>query len=433
MDDEMSRLEQQIARVARESVGPLSKADLEIVTRTAMSTRPRWSLASVFSSARLVVAGVIVALFGGLLFAGVVTQQTEEPVPAPGTSASPSPATAYSVTRVFRGGLWKTVRSIATDEAWWAPGIGTVGRIDRTTSDVTTIPLGADAQWLVSTDDAIWAIAPMTVHRIDRADSNVTDSIDTGSWVDADLGQPLVAHGSLWVPTTRGGSSSLLEIDLAARTLRAEYPTTQVAFDPWSAVIGDAIWVLSDAQGHRLTRFDLATHEFSDPIDVAGAASWSCCIALDDAIWLATEAGEFKRFDVTTREVTDVLALAGESGSSGGPGLTIGAAAAGAIWITSTDEYGGKILRVDLATREVTDVIAVGGRPEPPAFIDGAIWVADHGDKTVRRIDVDSRQVTDTLELPLTHLHTPLGSDGVIWVYTQEGPLFRIDPVTTTE
>jgi hypothetical protein len=45
----------------------------------------------------------------------------------------------------------------------------------------------------------------------------------------------------------------------------------------------------------------------------------------------------------------------------------------------------------------------------------------------VSPIDVESRQVTDVVTIPDGHSYTPLASDGVIWVYTEEGGLFRID------
>jgi len=50
-----------------------------------------------FSATKFVVAAVIVALFGGFLLAGVLTQQGEEPLPAVGASASPEASPLYRV------------------------------------------------------------------------------------------------------------------------------------------------------------------------------------------------------------------------------------------------------------------------------------------------------------------------------------------------
>ena len=74
------------------------------------------------------------------------------------------------------------------------------------------------------------------------------------------------------------------------------------------------------------------------------------------------------------------------------------------------------------------------GETRPCRFLHGAVWVANHSRPwSVTRIDVESRQVTDTVPIPVEHPHTPLASDGVIWVYTQEGKLLRIDPGMASE
>jgi hypothetical protein len=55
---------------------------------------PKWRFQSMFNATKFVVAGVIVALFGGFLLSGVLTQPNEESVPAVGASASASPQDA---------------------------------------------------------------------------------------------------------------------------------------------------------------------------------------------------------------------------------------------------------------------------------------------------------------------------------------------------
>jgi len=105
--------------------GPLSEPESGAVAaavgRTPQRHGPRqrlrtgWSLLT-SDAARLVVVGAVVALFGGVLLAGELTQPSEDRVPA-ATSASPSPsaATEYEVTRVDRPDGAKP--SVATDDA----------------------------------------------------------------------------------------------------------------------------------------------------------------------------------------------------------------------------------------------------------------------------------------------------------------------------
>jgi hypothetical protein len=396
-----------------------------------------WRTQSMFSATKFVVAAVIVALFGGFLLTSVLTQQTEEAVPAVGASASPSPEATYVVTRIssnsLRGGY------VATDEALWALNNGGVSRLDPETGEVTGIATTDGIRWLVPTDDAIWAVGRDGVQRIARIDLTVSDEIRRARnepfWGEGD-GQcyaPVIADGSLWIASPGSESHTLIEIDLASQTIRDEY----LAEGDWSsivcgslmAVIGDAIWVQHSTDfngGQRLTRFDLGTRQFTDRIDDLPDSLWpSCCIVDDDAIWLMHERS-LSRFDVATHEITDTLDVGGN--------LSGGIATPGAIWVADgqSPTSGGRfgvVYRIDTSTREVTDVIGVGEGPEQPAFLHGAIWVANHGDPSVSRIDLESRQVTDTMWLPIgvEHPHTSLASDGVIWVYTEEVKLLRID------
>jgi hypothetical protein len=108
--DQMSAFEQQLARIAAEMAGPLRPVDAMAIVRSAQA-RPvgRWSVRlrrfvggaatptergfTMSSALKLVAAGVIVALFGGFLLAGVLrTPQDGEVLPA-AVSESPAPMT----------------------------------------------------------------------------------------------------------------------------------------------------------------------------------------------------------------------------------------------------------------------------------------------------------------------------------------------------
>jgi YVTN family beta-propeller protein len=53
------------------------------------------------------------------------------------------------------------------------------------------------------------------------------------------------------------------------------------------------------------------------------------------------------------------------------------AAGGGAVWVAN--HLDGTVSRLDLRRREVTKAIAVGGRPAEVAFGGGAVWVTVHG------------------------------------------------------
>ena len=88
---DMDALERQLADESLRIVGPAVVDDATIFTAvTAASRLHRWGF-TMFSALKLVAAGVIVALFGGILLAGLfTTQQGDEVVPV-AVTASPEP------------------------------------------------------------------------------------------------------------------------------------------------------------------------------------------------------------------------------------------------------------------------------------------------------------------------------------------------------
>lgn len=423
-------------RIARaDTSGPPDAANRATLITSGIGRTPsvRGRTRPMFSAARFVVAGVVLALFGSVLLGGVLTQQpVDEPVPA--AAVSPSPTASYVVTDIADAmmDLWA---HIATEDALWLSHAGSVYRMDAASGQVTEIPLESEARWLLPTDDAIWAVSDFGVQRIDRADLSVPDRMVGRSrgqplmW-EWPGGEPIIADGSLWIAAPGSESHALVEIDLESMSIAGEYVANDDwsstdgdgDYEPWMAAIGDAIWIHSEG---RLTHFDLTTREFTDRIDVPEQQAWACCIATDDAIWLPQASGTLRRFDVDTLEVTDTLEL--------GPGLGAGVLAPGAIWIPvyQHDDDQNGIYRIDVETRQVTDVIAVGSR-RAPAFLHGAIWV--EGQDTLSRIDVETREVTDVITLPTTKVVEPLASKGVIWTFTEEGGgRYRIDGGTAIE
>jgi hypothetical protein len=190
-----------------------------------------------------------------------------------------------------------------------------------------------------------------------------------------------------------------------------------------------------------MTRFDLPTRAFTDTVDVPDVPSFSyfdCCIATADSIWIVEQEdsgeasdGRVWRFDIDTLETTDTLELGVRTGG--------GIAAADAIWLGTIGEPGGRaVYRIDAQTREVTDVIQVR-HTEHFAMFDGSLWTGRGGGHRgpLTRIDVDSRQVAETLEIPAEHMEVPpFSSETVMWVQTHAsdgGRLFRVDPVAAAE
>jgi len=90
--DDMNTFERQVAAdVLRTSAPPRPVDDLAVFNALTTTTQsPKWRFQSMFSAIKFVVAGVIVALFGGFLLSGVLMQQpSDEMAPAAATTSEP--------------------------------------------------------------------------------------------------------------------------------------------------------------------------------------------------------------------------------------------------------------------------------------------------------------------------------------------------------
>ena len=88
--DEMTAFDRQLAEGLDRMAGPGRHIDAVSMVRSVATQSPKWRFRSMFSATKFVVAGAIVALFGGFLLAGVLTQPSEEQVPVFGASPSAS-------------------------------------------------------------------------------------------------------------------------------------------------------------------------------------------------------------------------------------------------------------------------------------------------------------------------------------------------------
>jgi hypothetical protein len=98
--DDMDAFERQVAGEVLRGAAPPRPVDVAaIFTAITATGSPKWWSRSTFSAARFVVAGVLVALFGGVLLAGLSTHTGEEGAP-PAAATATGDATATVQTRV---------------------------------------------------------------------------------------------------------------------------------------------------------------------------------------------------------------------------------------------------------------------------------------------------------------------------------------------
>ncbi len=83
---------------------------------------------------------------------------------------------------------------------------------------------------------------------------------------------------------------------------------------------------------------------------------------------------------------------------------------------------------VNPATNRVEDAVEGVIRPGPVAWGAGSIWVGSLEDRTLVRIDPDTKQILKTIPLPGTPDGIAAGDDAVWVVHGRLGTLTRVDP-----
>jgi len=349
--EELNAFEHQVADGLGVMGGPGRRIDPMAMARTVSTQSPKWRFQSMFSATKFVVAGFIVALFGGFLLSGVLTQPSEEQVPAVGASASasadatvnPTPAVdAYGdmrsglVTKQIRPGIERIVADGAEHD--FPPDQNTVaGRVvysqiafgpdgsawmrrDVADSDVDAevIRVGEPGSFTIGTAPGIGAtdlaVAPdgtvwsLWTDNLVETDEPVTDvfRLEDGVWVKHDSGMDsrsrgaleILADGSVWVRDGRAlrrleaNGSTAFPYEDAGIALPAEQ---RWVFDNDMAAAPDGtLWLAFDATEDAaggLVRFDGRSWERVDPLG-SRYQSTADAVAVGDGgvVWAALTA-----------------------------------------------------------------------------------------------------------------------------------------------
>jgi streptogramin lyase len=253
--------------------------------------------------------------------------------------------------------------------------------------------------------------------------------------VDAWPGNPLVAFGSVWIPSAQTGV--LTRLDAATGNLISKIGTnsgTAAAnnyFDSLTAS-ANAIWLASDA-GAFVAQIDPATNAVVASVDVNGRPSGVAFGA--GSVWVSLLDGTtVLRIDPVERKVTARI----DTGETNG--ITF---ANGSVWAVAATSPS--VIRIDPATNKVADTIsvrsdahAVGGYFELWWAASGSsgVWVANQQQDMVTHLDANGKVVA---QIPLATGFQPfsIAVDGnVAWVVNSNN-LIRVDatsnaPVSTT-
>ena len=185
---DMNALERQLADESLRIVGPARPVDDLAVFEavTAANRQKRWGF-TMFSALKIVAAGVIVALFGGFLLAGVLTTPQDGEVPPAAVTKSPSPTTSDDIVP----GVTLTVEEVES---------GVYRVIHDGVRDVRYGEVSARA------DGSIWLVNP-DYYRYDEVRLGSPDdeayTLPDGSWPSWDPYPVVAPDGTYWASGTR--------------------------------------------------------------------------------------------------------------------------------------------------------------------------------------------------------------------------------------
>ena len=131
--NDMNDFEQQLAGGLGQLAGPRRSVDATAIARDVIAAQsPQWRFGSMFSATKVPVAGAVLALFGGFLLSGVLTQQpSDDRLPAVGASAS---ATTQAEPSEYATSGPKPTAEIETDETTTTPDL--LPGVDLVTEEV---------------------------------------------------------------------------------------------------------------------------------------------------------------------------------------------------------------------------------------------------------------------------------------------------------
>jgi YVTN family beta-propeller protein len=238
---------------------------------------------------------------------------------------------------------------------------------------------------------SLWVTQPDRgfVARLDLEDGTVTDTIRVGtSPAGVAFGQ-----GSVWV--SNAGDGTVSRIDPASNE---ESDRLDVGSGPSGIAFGDgALWV-AQTIGAQLVRLDPTSGERQE-VPLAGQPSGVAFTP--DGVWVSVAPAGVARVDPADLSVT----LGYQSVGNGPTAVLL---AFGSIWVTN--HLDGTVSRLDPSTGRVEALISVGDGPNALVAAGGSLWVANEFDDSISQIDPATNAREQTM--PVGSAAASLAADG---------------------
>ena len=374
--------ERQIGIVLDRMGGSEPPFDAMAIARTA-GPSPKRRLQTMFSTTRFLVAGAVVALFGGFLLAGVqTTQPSDEQTPAVGASASTSFAPEATASVDASPVSDHVDREVTTVRSDLLPGVDLVTEevepgVSRVVSDGVR-----DLDWvtgdvygggdvLAGPDGTVWSFRDTTFFRV--ADEATFAKAADMDWDDIDADD----QGRLWAADARDTSTSdpgggdLMVFDGRSWSVQ-DFPSGQSVRQV--EVTGDgSVWAMSLGAGRAtVARLDGGVWRIQGALDGVADARGSTDLSVSDSgdVWVGLHSTHDDALE-------DLASRIGEPDQ-----FRVGAAPDGTVWVRADRQ---RLYRYDPAAQAIMEYDSTAGVPnmyavnDAPGLFhvarDGSLWV----------------------------------------------------------
>jgi YVTN family beta-propeller protein len=272
-------------------------------------------------------------------------------------------------------------------------------------------------------------VAPNSVAVIDAGTDAVVDTIPVGD----SPGPIAAANGSLWVVNLN--DRTLMKIDAADRSVAATVglPVGTGRNSPTLvlAAAGEDVWVWSCHL--TLVRVDPKSTQVAQQLeifrDVGAFSGLSCALATEPgSVWVPLN---YPREELVHVEApTDAPASISERVPVPAGPRSAMAIGAGSIWLA--DHSDGAVRRLDPATGAITATVRLGDGPSAMVFGHGSAWVANDVEDSVTRIDPRTTSVVRAISVGSDPVALAVGPEAIWVANAGDGTVSRIDPETNT-
>jgi virginiamycin B lyase len=284
--------------------------------------------------------------------------------------------------------------------------------------EITKITVGFGPQGIAFTPGAIWVAygndKEFGVARIDASTNEVVARVPTGRWpVGAAAGD-----GSVWI--VNRDDNTVTRIDPESNRILA---TIRVGRKPVGVELGDgSIWV-TNSGGGTVSRIDPKTNAVTATIHV-GAEPFGVCMD-NGELWVVTaggllsHSGSLERIDPKSNAVTMKVKV---------PWSNVVFAGGEDVWVGTLQ---GVIIRIDRKSGSILKQLAPGGGLAGLAASKGVLWAVDNDHASLWKIDIQTNAVVGRVEVgngPII-FGRGVGPDGAIWISdVKDGTVRKVKP-----